>query len=321
MATRSKRPSTPESKGFGGGDSSVSSLVKQLMIRVKALEEDRDREKERFEVLVIESNDMKETILELKEEIKVGKEESACLREESVALREESVKLKEENANLKEKMRNEISEVRKENNDMKTVVGKVEGVQEAWGRKTDEAEKSLKMIMEEQEKERKEMKNKIVSVIKEKEKFVRNTVDRVKCIVMFGLKEEKIVNRTEREQKEKESIGEVMRLATEDDQAVGAIEEFHRIGLFEEGKNRPLRVKFATQAMAETVINGAWRLSVVDEYKRVWINRDMDREEREELKNLVEQAKEKNSQRTEEEKELYYWKVRDLRLKKIYVRK
>ena len=139
--------------------------------------------------------------------------------------------------------------------------------------------------------------------------------------MLFGLKEEKIMNRTEREQKEKDSLGEVMRLVTEDDQAVGAVEEFHRIGTFEEGKERPMRVKFATQAMAETVINSTWRLSGVERYKRVWINRDMDRQEREELRELVEEARQKNSQRTEEERKQFYWKVRDLRLRRIYVRK
>ena len=140
----------------------------------------------------------------------------------------------------------------------------------------------------------------------------------MKCVVLFGLKEEKIVNRTEREKEERKSLDEIISMVTEDDQAVGAVEEYFRIGSFEENKDRPVRVKFATQAMAETVLNGAWRLSGSEKYKRVWINRDMDRQEREELKELVKEAKQKNSQRTEEEKEQFYWKVRDLRLRKIY---
>ena len=47
----------------------------------------------------------------------------------------------------------------------------------------------------------------------------------------------------------------------------------------------------------------------------------MDRQEREELRELVEEARQKNSQRTEEERKQFYWKVRDLRLRRIYVRK
>ena len=158
-------------------------------------------------------------------------------------------------------------------------------------------------------------------MIKEKEKLVRDTVDKVKCVVLFGMKEEKIVNRTEREQKEKASLGEVFETVTEDEQAVKAIEEFHRIGQYEEGKDRPIRVKFATQTMAEAVVSRAWRLASEEKYKKVWINRDMDRQEREELRELVEQAKQKNLQRTEEERGKFYWKVRDLKLRRVFVRK
>ena len=257
----------------------------------------------------------------IREGSREGSEKKVKLKEESAALREESIKLKEENDRLREQLKNEMSKVKKRNDDMKSVVDKVEGDQVAWGRKTEEAEKSLKHIMEEQEKERKEMKNKIVSVIKEKQKLVRSTVDKIKCVVLFGLNEDKIVNRIEREQKEKERIGKVMRLVTGDDQAVGSVEEFHRIGLYEEGKDRPMKVKFSTQVMAETVINSAWKLSGVEEYKKVWINREMDKQERDELKSLVEQAKQKNLQRTEAEKKEFYWKVRDLKLRKIYARK
>ena len=321
MTTRQRqvRPSTP--KGSGGEDKDLNELVKQLLVRVRELEEERDRVREKLDTVKEESKEMREAIKELKEEIKTRKEEGDRLREESLALREDSEKLKEENDELRRQLNSEMSEVKKNNEDMKTVVDKVEGEQVVWGKKTDEAEKSLKQIMEDQEKERKEMKNKIVSVIKEKEKLVRNTVDRVKCVVLLGLKEEKIVNRTEREQKEKECLGQVISLVTEDDQAIGAVEEHFRIGSFEEGKDRPVKVKFATQAMAEAVLNGAWRLSGVEEYKKVWINRDMDRQEREELRELVEEARQKNSQRTEEERKQFYWKVRDLRLRRIYVRK
>ncbi len=43
---------------------------------------------------------------------------------------------------------------------------------------------------------------------------------------------------------------------------------------------RPIRIRFATQVQAEEIINGSWRLSGDEEYKNVWINRDMDETER-----------------------------------------
>ncbi len=66
----------------------------------------------------------------------------------------------------------------------------------------------------------------------------------------------------------------------EDSQVVKQVEEFHRIGKYEEEKMRPIRIRFSTQVQAEEVINGSWRLSEDEEYKNVWINRDMEKIER-----------------------------------------
>ena len=53
----------------------------------------------------------------------------------------------------------------------------------------------------------------------------------------------------------------------------------------------------------------------------MWINKDLDEEERTTLKEIVNEAKQKNDLRTEEEKEQFYWRVRDLRLKKKFIRR
>ena len=69
------------------------------------------------------------------------------------------------------------------------------------------------------------------------------------------------------------------------------MEEYHRIGKFEEKKDRPLKIKFATQVQAEEVLNGAWKLAGVEEFKKVWINKDLDEEEKITLRELVKDAK------------------------------
>ncbi len=71
------------------------------------------------------------------------------------------------------------------------------------------------------------------------------------------------------------------------------MEEFHRTGKYEEEKMRPIRIRFATQVQTEEVINGSWRLSGDEEYKNVWINRDMDETERLKKKELVNETKQK----------------------------
>ena len=72
---------------------------------------------------------------------------------------------------------------------------------------------------------------------------------------------------------------------------------------------------------AEEVLNGSWKLSGKDEFKHVWINKDLDEEERNNVKELITEAKQKNDMRTEEEKEQFYWRVRDQRLRKRFIRK
>ena len=176
--------------------------------------------------------------------------------------------------------------------------------------------------MEEQKKDKKEIREEVKSVLKEEKKMVRETIDKVKCVVVFGLKEEKIVNRNEREAKEKERIDKILAAAIEEeDHSRLAIEEFFRIGKFEENKYRPLKIKFATQAMAEEVVSGSWRLAGKEDLKEVWINRDLDEGERQKVKELVIDAKQKNAARTEEEKQKFYWKVKDFQVRKQFFRR
>ena len=244
------------------------------------------------------------------------------LREELAAVNKENENLKQENESLKMQLRLEMSEVRKSNENMQMAVQGVEEKQTEWMKKNEETGQSLKKIMEQQQKDENEMKEKIVSVIKEKKNLVRDTIDKIKCVIVFGVKEEKIVNRMEREEKEKDKIKHIIATVVDDeDQAIRAVEEYHRLGKYEENKDRPIKIKFATQVMAEEVLNGAWKLARKEEYKKVWINRDLDGDEREKLKELVQEAKQKNDSRSVEEREQFYWKVRDLRLKKIHYRR
>ena len=69
------------------------------------------------------------------------------------------------------------------------------------------------------------------------------------------------------------------------------------------------------------VISNAWKLDRVERYKKVWIKRDMNEEERQKINELIKEAKEKNENRTEEEKKKFYWKVKDERLRRWYLTK
>ena len=94
-----------------------------------------------------------------------------------------------------------------------------------------------------------------------------------------------------------------------------------RLGKYVEGKSRPMKIRLRSQASAEEVMAGSWRLAGKDEYKRVWLRNDLNEEERAKLSQLWETAKEKNLTRTAEEEVKFYWKVKDMKLRKWYIRK
>ena len=292
-------------RGFEKKDMEESTELKEKFgqVRVQRIEETLEKLAERVRVLEMEK-------------VMWGKD-TEKLRSELKEVKKQKDELREENESLKRNLRQEMLEVRKCNENMQQTVVDVEKKQEEWVKKNERAEQSIKEIMEQQKKENDGIERKIVSVIKEKKKLVRDTVDKVKCVMIYGLKEEKIDNRLEREEKEKEKIRQVIaEIVDDEEQALSAVEEYHRLGKFEENKGRPLRIKFATQAQAEEIINGAWKLAGKDKFRKIWINRDLDMKERETLKGLVAEAKEKNELRTEEEKTKFYWKVLDLKLRR-----
>ena len=95
------------------------------------------------------------------------------------------------------------------------------------------------------------------------------------------------------------------------------IEEIVRLGKYEEGRSRPLRVKFASQISVDEIMSRTGRLAVNTNYCNIWIKRDANEEERE----LITEAKERNEQRSEEEEKIFYWRVRDMKTMKWYYEK
>ena len=96
------------------------------------------------------------------------------------------------------------------------------------------------------------------------------------------------------------------------------IEEVVRLGKYEEGKQRPMRIRMRSQVAAEQALAGSWRLAKREEYKKVWVRPDLNEEERAKLNELWNEAKEKKQSRTETEKRRFYWRVIDMRLRKWY---
>ncbi|MPC80814.1 hypothetical protein E2C01_075407 [Portunus trituberculatus] len=87
------------------------------------------------------------------------------------------------------------------------------------------------------------------------------------------------------------------------------------MGGYSEGGKRPMKVKMRSQLDVEEIMARKGKLANDVDHKEIWINRNMNLEERENEKMLRSEAKEKT------EKKNFYWRVLDMRLKKWYLRK
>ena len=146
-------------------------------------------------------------------------------------------------------------------------------------------------------------------------------MDRKKCFVIYGIQEKKNPNKYRREREERELVKKVIKQVQDDTQSLEQeVEETHRIGKYNEGNTRPLKVRMRSQLAVEEITARANRLAQTEEYKDIWMKRDMNLEERQKEKDLRQEAKGKNLRRTETEKKTFYWRVLDMRLRRWFTR-
>ena len=161
----------------------------------------------------------------------------------------------------------------------------------------------------------------VIKIIKEKSDFVRDTADKKKCLIIFGIHEKKNPVKFDREKEEKMIARSVITVVQDQGQELDKeIEEVHRMGKYSEGGKRPLKVKMRSQAAVEEILARTGKLAAHEESRDIWIKRDLNLEEREKERNLRSEAKEKNEQRTETEKKIFFWRVMDMRLRKWYLK-
>ena len=196
---------------------------------------------------------------------------------------------------------------------------KFEELKNAWKQEKEIEKVTFKEVIEKQIQER--TKDTVIQVIKEKEGLVRDTVEKKKSMVIFGLQEKKNPVKMAREKEEREMVRDIVTLVQDEEQGLEReIEEVFRLGKYKEGGKRPLKVRMRSQVATEGILARTGKLAEREEYKNVWIKRDMNVEEREREKDLRREAKEKNDQRTGNEKEEFYWRVMDMKLRKWYMR-
>ena len=88
------------------------------------------------------------------------------------------------------------------------------------------------------------------------------------------------------------------------------VDDMMHLGKYIEGRHRPIKLKLKSQAAAEWILSRSWLPSGTEEYKQTFIRRNMNIEERDKLRGNVSEVKQRNGDRTEEEKK-FFWKIKN----------
>ena len=130
-----------------------------------------------------------------------------------------------------------------------------------------------------------------MKVIKSNETLVRETVDKKRCVVIFGVEEDKTPSKMEREKNLKKLVNNIIDVVQEEGKdLVQEIEDFHRIGKFTRDGMRPIRIKFKSQKDVDELVEKSWRLAQQETTKKIWLRRDLSEKEREMLNELRKEA-------------------------------
>lgn len=227
-----------------------------------------------------------------------------------------------------EALRLQLEEYKGQTKEMKTHVEEIKEKHNKWvndeGGKVKEV--AMKEIMEEQKKqsesEKKDLESVIVKTIRSNEQVLRETIDRNKCIIIFGDIEEHII---EKKARDKEDINKARILIEHVDEEGNNwrddIEEVRRMGKYSKGNTRPLRVQFRSRVTVDEIMNVTWRLNLTSKFKKITIRKDMSIEERNTRKELQTEANEKNGERTKEDEKKFFWRVWEGKIKKWYIKR
>lgn len=180
-------------------------------------------------------------------------------------------------------------------------------------------EEIVKEQKEEREKEKKEFEKNVVQVLKKKEKVVRETIDRGKCVVIFGDVEEHLADMKVRKERDVVKVKGILDYLDEGYGWVKELEEVRRLGIYKKGEMRPLRVELKFRSTAEAVANVSWKLNST-ELNHIRVKKDLSVEEREQLRELQAKADEENGKLSEEQKKIFFWRIREGQVRKWYIR-
>jgi len=284
-------------------------VINELVVKLGLIEA-------RTNILETENLKIMKTQEELKKMCNLKSEELDMLNKKTDDLEKENLLLKKEN----EKLASQVQANKRSVENYDENIREIKIVQNEWAREKDVVKVNFREIIESQKQDKENLTNAVIKVIKEKDNIIRDTVDKKKCVIIFGVKEKILPVRPIREKDEMEVVKDILQVVQEENPDQDEeIEEVSRLGRYEEGGTRPMKVKFRSQIKASEILSRSWKLAQREEYKKIWIRKDLNEEERANMNELLQEAKQKNEMRTEEEKKRFYWKVREQRMIKWYL--
>ena len=174
---------------------------------------------------------------------------------------------------------------------------------------------------------RDEMKETVEDMMAENKQTANNNTWRAKTLrhtktqlVVFGMEEKDIADRTERKDIETKEIHKILKSTDKDWDNAGLVDHY-RIGRYMKNntKPRPTKITFDSNERMFNFLTKARILKDIDEFKHIRIHKHLNREEREILKEELTIAQRENNARSDEEEKEFFWAIRGIRARKIYI--
>ena len=139
-------------------------------------------------------------------------------------------------------------------------------------------------------------------------------------IMAFGVQEDNEDNYTARMKKEREVVTTILKAIDETWDGQGLIEH-RRCGRYTpDGKARPLKITLGSSQMATNFVQQAKILKDNTQLKEVGIRKCLCKPDRDTLRESVQEMKKLNNERSEEERENFFWSIRNLKPTKMWIR-
>ena len=130
---------------------------------------------------------------------------------------------------------------------------------------------------------------------KEKNDEIHEEEKRKNNLVVYGVKESEDTDKDNRKKHDKDEIIKISKFLGLDDFTEYNIVRILRMGTYAEGTMRPLLVELDSAVTKYKIMRNTYKLKDVDDYKGWSLQHDMTKEQRENVRKLVEEAKRKTA--------------------------